>query len=83
MLRLVVLLVLVLLKLLLLVMRDVDGLVLDEGCLGGEDPHAPAGLDRRLDELLEKHRAVVHVPVSVDWTAGIIGRRSSRPGMHR
>lgn len=60
---------------LLLVVRDVDGLVLDEGRLGGEDFHASSGLDGRLDELLEKHRAVVHVPDVVDWTTGAIGLR--------
>ncbi len=51
------------LPLLLLLLLDVDGLVLDEGGLGGEGLGASAGLDGRLDELLEKHRAVVHVPV--------------------
>ena len=55
-------LMLVLVLQLLLVMRDVDGLVLDEGRLGGEDLHPPPGLDGGLDEFLEEHRAVVHVP---------------------
>lgn len=68
------LLVLVLLMLeLLLVMREVDGLVFDEGSLGGKYLHASSGLDGSLDELLEKHSAVVHVP-DMGW------KIAERPG---
>ena len=41
---------------------DIDSLVLDQGRRGGERFSAPR-LDGRLDELLQKHPAVVHVPV--------------------